>query len=171
MAKMLLSITGFRAPQAVAVANNVLAVADTANNRIGFLDAHLPTGANPVWIGMSGIDPKAEGLRLPSALAFTTPDELIVADTQNQHLDRYKNLGGAWTYQDSIWDFPGIVPSVGAIVDVVPGNSENLLFLDADGRRILSCNLATGTVAVHYADPQWMQPHCCGEWRRLPLGR
>jgi DNA-binding beta-propeller fold protein YncE len=145
-------------PQGVAVSNNVLAVADTGNNQVAVYAIAMLPGGQPIRIGASGTNPAVEGLKLPGALTFVAPDEIIIADTQNQQLDRYKYLGGAWTFQNSVWQFPGIVPSVGSIVDLTLDGGGELLFLDATHRRILRLTIATGTIALHYSDPTWVDP-------------
>src|SRR6266550_3632673 len=121
MPNLLFSLSdGLQTAQGVAVTGGVLAVADTGNNQLAFFSiAGLPAGA-PTRVGMLGTNPLVEGLRFPKALTFVAPDEVIVADTNNQHLDRYKQVGTMWTFQNSVAQFPGITPSVGYIVDLVP---------------------------------------------------
>ena len=158
MAKVLFSFVGFGSPQGVAVSANVLAVADTANGRIGFLDSGAASPSVPIWAGFPGTDPAGEGLRLPSALTLLSNSDLIIADMQSRRLDRYKCNAGVWGFQEAIGNFPGIVPPVGAILDTISIGPGTILFLDAETRRILSYNLATTSAAVHLADPQWAQP-------------
>jgi hypothetical protein len=159
MPQLLFSISsGLLSAQGIALAGNVLAIADTGNNQIAFFDIAALPGSAPVRTGGLGTNPAVEGLRLPKALQFTAANELIVADTYNQHLDRYQRTGTVWTYQNSFAQFPGIAPPVGYIVDLVADGSNGLLFLDVPARRILHIDLATGAVTSYFTDTYWSDP-------------
>jgi hypothetical protein len=136
-------------PLGVAVRAGVLAVADTANDRLVIADAH-DTAAPAVRLGGSGAA-GGEGLSFPSAVAFLADDHLVVVDRQNRALDFYRRAAGAWSYDRSIAG-PG-----GELLDVAVDGA-SLFVLDATARRVLRVDPATGATAAYLADPRWERP-------------
>ena len=91
-----------QAPQGVDVRKEKLAVCDTGHHQLALYDINSLPEANPVRIGGLGIDPGQEGMRFPAAVCFIGDNEILVADTQNRHLDHYKLQAGDWVFQQSL---------------------------------------------------------------------
>ena len=149
--------TGLRVPQGVAYRNNRLAVAATGDHQLLLYDTAALPGAPGTPVGRQGTSAAAEGLLFPSALCFTSDTELVVADTQNKHLDRYQLAGGTWSWQGAI-TLAGLNPTVGFLVDVIPDGAGAVLLLDATNKRILRVTIPGGAVAVHHSDSIWGDP-------------
>ncbi|HBP90318.1 MAG TPA: hypothetical protein DD706_21815 [Nitrospiraceae bacterium] len=155
--RVLEPIGGLRVPQGVAVHGQIAAVADTGNHRIAFFDLAGQKPALIETVGAEGTEPNHEGFLFPSGLCFTTQNRLVVADTWNKHLDIYKSAGGSWTFQNSISLFSGVTP-IGNLVDVIAEDSNKVLVLDMDQKRILKVNITDSTTFEYFSNPNWSSP-------------
>jgi len=151
------SIAGnFLSPQGVDIEGSTLCLADTGNHQLVLYNIAAISSTAPVRLGFMGTDPTAEGFLFPRSLCFLSDTELVVADTQNGHLDRYSSTAGIWSYQGSLASFGGV--SVGRIVDVIRHDTSSLIILDDVNKQVIQVDMLTGSANVLLNVATWQRP-------------
>lgn len=145
-------------PQGVDARGTFLCICDTAHHRVRIVDISVDPPGVVATLGALGTNPNVEGFLFPRVARFVTASLIVVADTQNAHLDIYELMNGAWAYSSTIGAFGAAVGGVGHIPDLLRVSDTHVLVLDAPGKRLVTVPVGGGDAVVALSQPHWAMP-------------